>query len=161
MSRLGQNLVVLGVLLVTMLPPARGQSPSDPEAELTTDFRLPPVEEFDVIIERPLFAKDRRPVAGADTSPAEPPAEDTGMAVQQVVLAGTATDQRNRAVAILQDVAQGSAFRVWVGDEIAGWTVKSIQPREIVLVHDGQEISVTLDEPAVPPLPDDRSAPAR
>ena len=167
MIRFGLNLVAVGVLIATMSPSAHGQDPSGeqdpsgPEADLTSDFRLPPTEEFDVIIERPLFAKDRRPVA--DTAAAAPePAEDTSPeAPLQIVLAGTATDQGNRAVAILQDVSQGSAFRVWVGDEVGGWTVKAIEPRAIILGHGGLEISVTLDEPAVPPLPQDRSAPTR
>ena len=65
-------------------------------------------------------------------------------------MAGTATDQSARAVAILHDVAQGVQFRVWVGDEVQGWTVKAIKPRTLVLGTETQEVTVTLDEPVVP-----------
>ena len=79
-------------------------------------------------------------------------AEGSSSGERQIVLAGTATDQSERAVAILHEVSQGVQFRVWVGDEIAGWTVKAIRPRALVLGTATQEVTVTLDEPAIPAL---------
>jgi hypothetical protein len=119
--------------------------------EAESVFSLPPLADLGAIVERPLFSQDRRPPA--DEIPADAPAtasEPSGSEEQQIVLAGTATDQSERAVAILHDVSQGLQFRVWVGDEIGGWTVKAIRPRAVVLGTASQEVTVTLDEPAVP-----------
>jgi len=113
-------------------------------------FSLPPLEDLGAIVDRPLFSEDRRPPA-EDQSEAPAAASDpSGSAERQVVLAGTATDQSERAVAILHDVSQGVQFRVWVGDEVEGWTVKAIRPRAVVLGTATHEVTVTLDEPAVP-----------
>jgi hypothetical protein len=121
--------------------------------ETPENFSLPPLEDFSAIVDRPLFSPDRRPPA--ETSQAGEPAvaaEGSSSGERQIVLAGTATDQSERAVAILHEVSQGVQFRVWVGDEIAGWTVKAIRPRALVLGTATQEVTVTLDEPAIPAL---------
>ena len=117
-------------------------------------FSLPPLEDLNAIVDRPLFSQDRR--SPADRGEPEVPAvasEPTGSAERELVLAGTATDQSERAVAILHDLSQGVQFRVWVGDEVEGWTVKAIEPRAVVLGTATQEVTVTLDEPAVPAVP--------
>lgn len=125
-------------------------SAQDSEAE----FVLPPIEEFSPIIERPLFTPGRRPPEGDVEESVQAPVDDTATeSPQQFVLAGTATDQSERAVAILHDSASGVDFRVWVGDEIGGWIVKAIEPRAIVLVDETREVTVTLDEPDVPLIP--------
>ena len=114
-------------------------------------FTLPPPEEFNAIVDRPLFSPDRKPPENASPTEASSPAAETdGDAPHQIVLAGTATDQANRAVAILHDVSQGIQFRVWVGDQVDGWRVKEIRPRTIVLATATEEVTVTLDEPALP-----------
>jgi len=122
--------------------------------EADSAFSLPPLVDLGAIVERPLFSQDRRPPA--DQIQADAPAaasEPSDEGERQIVLAGTATDQSERAVAILHDVSQGVQFRVWVGDEIEGWTVKAIRPRAVVLGTASQEVTVTLDEPAVPAVP--------
>lgn len=115
-------------------------------------FSLPPLTDLEAIVEKPLFSPDRR--APDDIGqPAPPAAASEPSGEREIVLAGTATDQADRAVAILHDVSQGVQFRVWVGDEIEGWTVKAITPRAVVLGTTTQEVTVTLDEPAVPAVP--------
>jgi hypothetical protein len=121
--------------------------------ETPESFSLPPLEDFSAIVDRPLFSPDRRPPP--ETSQVGEPAvaaEGSSSGERQIVLAGTATDQSERAVAILHEISQGVQFRVWVGDEIAGWTVKAIRPRALVLGTATQEVTVTLDEPAIPAL---------
>ena len=116
-------------------------------------FSLPPLEDFSAIVDRPLFSPDRRaPADVGETAPAAA-SEPSGDGERQIVLAGTATDQSERAVAILHDVSQGIQFRVWVGDQVEGWTVKAIKPRTMVLGTPTREVTVTLDEPAVPAVP--------
>jgi hypothetical protein len=116
-------------------------------------FSLPPLDDFSAIVDRPLFSPDRKPPP--ETREVGEPAvatEGSSSGERQIVLAGTATDQSKRAVAILHDITQSLQFRVWVGDEIAGWTVKAIRPRAIVLGTATQEVTVTLDEPTIPAL---------
>jgi hypothetical protein len=116
-------------------------------------FSLPPLEDFSAIVDRPLFSPDRRPpTETSEVGEAAVAAEGPSSGESQIVLAGTATDQSERAVAILHEVSQGVQFRVWVGDEIGGWTVKAIRPRALVLGTATQEVTVTLDEPAIPAL---------
>lgn len=123
---------------------------SDAQSPEST-FTLPPPDEFNAIVDRPLFSPDRRPPEDASPAEATSPAPDTGAdAPHQIVLAGTATDQANRAVAILHDVSQGVQFRVWVGDRVDGWRVKEIRPRTVVLATATEEVTVTLDEPVLP-----------
>jgi len=114
-------------------------------------FSLPPIEDFSAVVDRPLFSPDRRPPpeTGEGGEPAAAP-ESSSTGERQLVLAGTATDQSEHAVAILHDISQGIQFRVWVGDEVAGWKVKAIRPRALVLGTTAQEVTVTLDEPAIP-----------
>ena len=128
---------------------AGGGSAAAQEAE--PGFSLPPLEDLSAIVDRPLFSQDRR--SPADQMQTDAPAaasEPSDSGEREIVLAGTATDQSERAVAILHDVSQGVQFRVWVGDEIEGWTVKAIRPRAVVLGTATEEVTVTLDEPAVP-----------
>jgi hypothetical protein len=148
--RLERPLPAIVLLSVALAAGAGSASAQDAAAV----FSLPPLEEFGAIVDRPLFSPDRRPPA--DQVESEAPvasSEPSGSAERQIVLAGTATDQSERAVAILHDLSQGIQFRVWVGDEIEGWTVKAIEPRAVVLSTATQEVTVTLDEPAVPVLP--------
>ena len=114
-------------------------------------FALPPLEEFNAVVERPLFTPDRRPPQNAPAAEAPAANVDQGGSEQQVVLVGTAMDQGNRTVAILNDVSQGIQFRVRVGDQVGGWTIKAIKPRTIVLTTMAQEVTVTLEEPTLPP----------
>lgn len=129
-------------------------APTIAAAQETSElFSLPPLTDLSAIVDRPLFSADRRPPPD-DTSEADQPmaaAEPSDGAERQIVLAGTATDQSQRAVAILHDLSQSVQFRVWVGDEIEGWTVRAIRPRALVLGTATQEVTVTLDEPAIPP----------
>ena len=130
---------------------AGGGSAAAQEAEPV--FSLPPLEDLSAIVDRPLFSQDRR--SPDDQMQADAPAEasePSGSGEREIVLAGTATDQSERAVAILHDVSQNVQFRVWVGDEVEGWTVKAIKPRAVVLGTATQEVTVTLDEPAVPAM---------
>lgn len=137
------------LLLLTLVCVAFGGKASRAQS-VESSFVLPPLEEFGAIVERPLFSPDRKPLATASAPEAGDQPADGGSAGGQLLLAGTATDQGDRAVAILHDVAQGTQYRVWVGDQVAGWTVQAIRPREIVLANATRQVTVTLDEPAFP-----------
>jgi hypothetical protein len=137
------------VLLLSLICTIWGSQTSSAQS-VSSSFELPPLDAFGAIVERPLFSPDRRPAATAAAPEAESPPSDESGVHGQILLAGTATDQGDRAVAILRDVTQGTQFRVWVGDEVGGWTIYAIKPREIVLENAKRQVTVTLDEPALP-----------
>lgn len=150
-TRLAVSLLAISGVAI-LVPSSDAQSPESTFTQPPeSTFTLPPPEEFNAIVDRPLFSPDRRPPENASPIEAGSPAAETGAdAPRQIVLAGTATDQANRAVAILHNVTQGIQFRVWVGDQVDGWRVKEIRPRMVVLATATEEVTVTLDEPALP-----------
>jgi hypothetical protein len=141
---LKQCLLLLSLICTT------SASQTSSAQSVSNSFELPPLDAFGAVIERPLFSPDRRPAVTAAAPDAESQPSDESGVQGQILLAGTATDQGDRAVAILRDVTQGTQFRVWVGDQVGGWTVYAIKPREIVLENAKRQVTVTLDEPALP-----------
>ena len=137
------------VLLLSLICTIWGSQTSSAQS-VSNSFELPPLDAFGAIVERPLFSPDRRPAATAAAPEADSQPSDESGVQGQILLAGTATDQGDRAVAILRDVTQGTQFRVWVGDQVGGWTIYAIKPREIVLENAKRQVTVTLDEPALP-----------
>lgn len=107
-SRQHLPLLALAALLLT----ATGSAAQEQQGSEAA-FELPPLEGFRAIVERPLFARDRRPAAVGDIDAhAADPGEGATEAAAQILLAGTAIDQFNRTVAILHDSSRGIDFRV-------------------------------------------------
>lgn len=138
------------LLLAILALPAAAQEGETTTPSAAPAFALPPLDQLNAIIERPLFLRGRRPLESPEPEPAE--AEETPVpeAGAQMILAGIATDQAERAVAIIQDVNSGASFRAWIGDEVAGWRIETIRPRVVILVRGVEEVEVSLDEPAWP-----------
>jgi hypothetical protein len=120
--------------------------------DVSPRFVMPGVDEFWAIIERPLLSRSRRP---AEDAPAEGDSAAIGESspAATLMLVGTATDQRARTVAVLRNGSDATEFRVWVGDTVGGWKVKGIQPRTLLLVSEGSEVTITLDDPVLPEAP--------
>ena len=127
-------------------------------------FVMPPAEDFAAIVERPIFAPDRRP-------PSEAPAavvarSELGLLLKGIITAGT------ERIAILQPKAapdtaparrgrtSGNApaapsLRLGEGDRYAGWTLARIEPAAVVFEREGEEARLELIyEP--PPKPQRR-----
>lgn len=136
--------VIAGGTAIFVLSGSNGAAQGD---EAIPQFLLPPLDEFWAIVERPLLAPSRRP---NDTTILVP--EDGADPKPQFLLVGTATDQGDRAVAIIRNLASSTEFQVWIGDTFGGWQVKAIAPRSLILVNAGVETSITLDEPLVPEI---------
>jgi len=134
---------VLLAALVTRMPQAAAQARD-------SAFSMPAADEYSAIIERPLFSPGRKPPEGEAAAPAPESNEAEGQASREIILTGTATDQADRAAAILHDTAEGVNFQVRVGDKVEGWTIKSIQPRAVTLSTETEEVTVTLDDPTFP-----------
>ncbi|MDH5556824.1 MAG: hypothetical protein OEZ03_05700 [Alphaproteobacteria bacterium] len=105
----------------------------------------PPESRFEVIALRPLFTAGRRP-ADQPESPvaAKNVGVPTGLMVTGVVLAGA------DSVAIIEPERPGAqakpALVVGVGDDVAGWTVETIEAGRIILVREGERHELPLVE---------------
>jgi len=92
--------------------------------------------QFAVILERPLFAPDRRQPP-PPTPPAPPPPPDPLADIQIVgVFSG-------ETVGMLARI-EGKVRRVKVNDKVGPWTLKSIEGRDITFAQDGKNRKLRL-----------------
>ncbi len=176
--------VALGALLALQWlgwPPDREAASSDdsgtsaapvpaPAVESPLDLLSPPedIEDYVVVVERPLFLPDRRPPSEdeADQEADVPVVDDAalrGLDLNAVIMTP------GRVVAWVRNPAEKELQDLELGDEINGWNVKEIQADRLVLERQGQTDTLTLRDyqnmppprPAVriPPRPADRRKP--
>jgi hypothetical protein len=144
-------------------PPA-ASSPSGPADEPAgatlpdLDLELPPREDYASVIERPLFLPERRP------PPDEAP--ETDEAVPELTeLDGvdlTAVVITTEVVSAWVRAPDGQELkRLRLGDDFLGWTVKTIEPEELVLERQGETNRLLLRdyENAPQPIPPTRLPP--
>ena len=98
-------------------------------AEPLADFSLPPLDQFAIVRERPLFSIDRRPAARID---------DSARSWSSFVLAGIliAPDERQ---ALLLHGSPAVSDHIEEGQSLDGWTATSIQPDRVVFVNGSAE----------------------
>jgi hypothetical protein len=100
-------------------------------------------ERLRATVDRPLFApsRSRPPVAVKREEVAAAPPPPPSFALLGVVTDG------GRTIALLRRVADGTSFRVEVGDTIGGWQVASVEANSIRLQRpDGTSRTVPLSE---------------
>jgi hypothetical protein len=90
---------------------------------------------YTAIMAHPIFAPDRAP------PPAE--SEDAGN-LNGVEVLGTAIVGNDAAAALVRDT-DGSFKRVKMGEEIAGWKLVAIEPKELVFDRNGERRTLDLD----------------
>ncbi len=133
------------------MSPTEAQPPIEQVA-----LSLPPMEEFRVVVERPLFSPDRRPPQPVPPEP-EPTAEVGAPAPEPVAppeppppppisftLVGIVMfgDQR---VALLQPLDGGKAVQLREGEEFGGWTAALIDRERAVFRNAYSEEELRLD----------------
>ncbi len=112
---------------------------------------LPQVEAVDTALfiatlDRPLFSPSRRPAPVAPPAGAAPK-EEAPDPLAGIQLYGLyATEEGGGILARVQ----GKVRRIAVNESLGGWTLKSIQEREAVLVRDGEErrLPLAISRPA-------------
>lgn len=117
-----------------------------PQIELPTvepvKYRTPPLQSFDAITARPLFAVNRRPY-----QPPPAPVEEEAVAASETVeppavqLVGVMLTDFERSALFS---GEGSTRWVFEGQAIEGWQVSVIEPGYAVLSRDGLETRLTL-----------------
>lgn len=163
----GRLLVLMAVALSAGLPAAAAEAdPPAPQVEFLSSDRAPvapgtaspdrergnplwavPLESLPATRDRPLFSPSRRPaepaVAVAPPPPPAPPA--AAPARPRLVLMGTIVSTAG-SLGLFTDQASGQVLRLKVGEAHAGWTLRSVSPRDVVM-HAGPD-NVTLALPA-------------
>jgi hypothetical protein len=120
-------------------PPASGDdvvAPPAAAAPPTTAPRLKPLASYAETVARPLFSPIRRAPAPAASAVAL--GQVTGLALSGIVIS------KNERHALIQHGHSGIARRVAEGEEIDGWTVRSIRRDGIVLQHGATEHELLL-----------------
>jgi general secretion pathway protein N len=120
----------------------------------------PPQEDYASVVERPLFLPERRPPPEEEEEPmAEeaPVTELDGVDLTAVVITPAVVS------AWVRSPGNAELQRLRLGDDFLGWTVKTIQPDELVLERQGETNRLSLRdyENAPAPIPPTRLPPRR
>jgi hypothetical protein len=114
--------------------------------------RLPPVEQFTAMVERPLFSPSRRPgmapeaeLAGAELQGPEPEPAAEVSGLPEVRFVGT-IGQGGAMTALVVPEGHHDAVKLRVGDEVAGWRVHSVTASQLVIEQDGERLVLTILE---------------
>lgn len=113
-----------------------------------TQVDLPGLDVYDDLIERPLFAEDRRPEPKepVEEEAQEPEAPPT--APLNIALTGIIHTPETR-IALVRDNSTGKSLRLnermpLPGDQ-GGWLVKTIEPRRVIFEDTGTQAETTVD----------------
>lgn len=114
----------------------------------TRDRTLPPVEAFAAMVERPLFASDRRPIDPSLEMAALPPPEWEPMPAagpQPPAFRFIGSVEENGTVrAIVSDGIQVRGLTS--GERLEGWSVVAIETRRLVLGFGDERLELTILE---------------
>ncbi len=106
-----------------------------------SDFTLPPLSQFQEIINRPLFLKTRRPAPSANTGAATQSTADTPLSKYAVSAVVITPEQR---FALIRGINDDKLQRVADGQEFHGWTVKAIEHEGVVFTREREQERLPL-----------------
>ena len=155
------TVAVLGWLAISIVPAAcyaTDEPVSEPSAEdseslptgqgLTEDIES--IDKYEEIIERPLFSETRRPPQQTeDPAPVEEPISRQSTAPSDFKLLGIVITPGMRG-AIVKSARDEKAGIRSVGEDINGWRLAVIEPRQIRLTRGAEEQVVELERKAAP-----------
>ena len=113
-------------------------------------FTLPPLETFAEVSERPLFSSSRRPISA-----------ETAAAVVQPLsasLAGIVISPSSSSIIVMHGDPP-TLMRLKEGDDIDGWSIRSIEPSRVVLRRGAEEQQLKLHDTAPPQVANAAPAP--
>ncbi len=110
--------------------------------------RLPPLERFAEMVERPLFSPTRRPEPVRDAPPSASGLDDplpvaAGPGQPGIRFVGT-VGQAGSMTAVVIRSESGDALRLGTGDTIDGWEVAEVRTSELVLRREEQRLVLTI-----------------
>jgi general secretion pathway protein N len=108
-----------------------------------------PLSSLSATRDRPLFAPTRRPPPAAVPfvrAPAPPPPPVVEAAPPRLTLIGTVINDREK-IAVFQDDATQGIIRIKLGEQHAGWVLRSVQGRSVTLEGNNREATFALPQP--------------
>jgi hypothetical protein len=127
-----------------------------PPADLEAVANLNPLaglsaEQFAEIVKRPLFNPSRAPApepVAPEPEPVvteQPPPEEPPVNPEDFVVLGIA-ERDGRWTVVMRWNPTNEIHRLASGDEVEGWTLASIAPRQVTFTKDGEDLSIKMFE---------------
>lgn len=120
-----------------------------PELTPQPVFTVAALEDYRVILERPLFSANRLPPVAEGAGSLGVP-QDFNYVLKGILIEDTAR------IALLRNNSDGEIVRIAEGNEINEWLIKAVEPDFIVVERDGNERILELEHDPQP-SPSDRS----
>ncbi len=128
-----------------------GQAPAGSAGNTVTAARtrliFPPVEDFQEITERPLFSATRRPRSDTMETAAQRRAATVlanKTSLDSYVLSGVYFNP-DETLALFWDRRKKEVVRARIGDPLADWLIKSVEPQRVIVSRGGEEQTLPLE----------------
>jgi hypothetical protein len=136
-------------------PAVAGTTPAAAPPELLGEItlaRLPPIEQFATMLERPLFSSTRRPaeplpepVEEALEVEPEPEIEPLEQGAPAIRFVGT-VGQTGAMTALVVREGEEAVAKLIVGDVVEGWRVAAVTTSQLVIEHEAERLVLTILE---------------
>lgn len=107
-------------------------------------IRLPPLDQYDAIVQRPLFNETRAPIESAPGAEAgSAPARAAERAFEELTLTGVVISA-DKLIALIKDVRAGTVHRVEPGAPLGAWRLERVDAESVTLRNEDTERTLTL-----------------
>ncbi|HEX2245832.1 MAG TPA: hypothetical protein VHH94_06075 [Gammaproteobacteria bacterium] len=130
----------------SVITPEASQTPQSPLPVKKDDFSLPPLSQFQAIVERPLFLQSRRPIPGATTETSPAASKETRLNQYSLTAVVIVPDKR---LALLRSTTDKKIHKIEEGQDLQGWKLKEIKDESALLqqVNESQELRLQRKTP--------------
>lgn len=130
----------------SVITPEASQTPQSPLPVKKDDFSLPPLSQFQAIVERPLFLQSRRPIPGATTETSPIASKETRLNQYSLTAVVIVPDKR---LALLRSTTDKKIHKIEEGQDLQGWKLKEIKDESALFqqVNESQELRLQRKTP--------------
>jgi hypothetical protein len=130
----------------SVITPEASRTPQFPLLVKKDDFSLPPLSQFQAIIERPLFLQNRRPILSATTETSPIASKETRLNQYSLTAVVIVPDKR---LALLRSTTDKKIHKIEEGQDLQGWKLKEIKDDSALFqqVNESQELRLQRKTP--------------
>jgi hypothetical protein len=130
----------------SVITPEASRTPQFPLLVKKDDFSLPPLSQFQAIIERPLFLQSRRPIPSATTETSPTASKETRLNQYSLTAVVIVPDKR---LALLRSTTDKKIHKIEEGQDLQGWKLKEIKDESALFqqVNESQELQLQRKTP--------------